>query len=116
MQKNHHGDPTILEAPTLMKMATSNGAQALGITDVGEIKIGNKADIIIVTKHTPRLHPLRKDNILASLCYSVNGADVTTSIVNGNVLMKDRKILTYDELEVYKKVQEISNKLLGGIV
>jgi 5-methylthioadenosine/S-adenosylhomocysteine deaminase len=86
-------DPTALDAVTVLKMATCEGAKALGLGDItGSIETGKKADIIIVDTHKPHLTPLY--NPYSHLVYSAGGADVSHSIINGRLVMEDRRLLT----------------------
>ena len=90
-------------------MATINGAKLLKIDDkVGSIEEGKDADIIIVNIE-PNLENITKlpnNDLLSNLVYNTCGRDVLTTIIKGNVLMEDRKILVADENEIlnnYKK-------------
>ncbi len=103
-------DPTVLDAFTVLKMATINGAYVLGMEEkTGSIKRGKKADIIIVDINTPHLTPMY--NPYSHLVYSVKGSDVTTSIINGKIVMENRKLLTIDIEKIMADVNEIAKNI-----
>jgi 5-methylthioadenosine/S-adenosylhomocysteine deaminase len=80
---------------------------------VGEIAPGKKADIIIIDTHKPHLTPMYHE--CSHLVYTVAGADVDTVLINGQVVMKNRRLLTIDEDEVMAKVQEIGARIKAGM-
>ena len=103
-------DPTVLDAFTVLKMATINGAYVLGMEEkIGSIKRGKNADIIIVDINTPHLTPMY--NPYSHLVYSVKGSDVTTSIINGKIVMENRKLLTIDIEKIMADVNEIAKNI-----
>jgi 5-methylthioadenosine/S-adenosylhomocysteine deaminase len=114
LQKLDYGDPTVLPAHKALQMATINGAKLLNIDDqAGTLEIGKKADIILIDMKKPHLQPVH--HVESLLAYSVNGADVDTTIVNGKVLMKNRKLLTIDEDELFEQVSSRALKIVEGI-
>ncbi|OBZ16460.1 amidohydrolase [Bacillus sp. FJAT-26390] len=114
LQKLDYGDPTVLSARRTLQMATINGAKLLNIEDqTGTLEIGKKADIILIDMKKPHLQPVH--HVESLLAYSVNGADVDTTIVNGKVLMKNRKLLTIDEDELFEQVAARALKIVEGI-
>ena len=111
VQKAAAGDPRALPAFTALQMATVNGARALGLAgEVGLLKAGYRADIILVNLRKPHLYP-RHDPV-AHLVYAAQGADVETVLVDGRVLMENRKLLTMDEEEVLSKAEECAQRLV----
>ena len=103
-------DPTVLPAPTVVKMATRNGAQALGMGHLtGVLETGKKADVILVNTRKPHLTPMY--NAYSHLVYAVTGADVDTSIINGKLVMENRRLLTINEQEAMERVNEIALKV-----
>lgn len=105
-------DPTRLDAKTVLKMATSWGAEVLGLgKEIGTIEIGKKADIIVLDLNSPHLCPIY--NPFSAVVYSANGADVKDVVVNGKVLMKNREFLSLDPVEIMEKVREIGRKIMG---
>jgi 5-methylthioadenosine/S-adenosylhomocysteine deaminase len=100
-------DPTVMDARTVVHMATTEGAKALGMGNiVGSLEVGKKADIIIMGLNEPHLTPLY--NEYSHLVYAANGADVDTVIINGKVVMENRQLLTIDETETMQRVREIA--------
>ena len=98
--------PQCISAKENIRIATINGAKALGLEqEIGSLEVGKKADIAILNLNTPSLTP--RNNLIAGLSYSANGSEVETVIIDGKVTMEDRKVLTMDEDLVYKKVNEI---------
>lgn len=98
--------PQCISAKEGFRIATINGARALGLEkETGSIEIGKKADLAILNLNTPALTP--RNNLIAGLSYSANGSEVDTVIINGQITMENRKILTMDEELVYQKINEI---------
>lgn len=97
-------NPIVADAQTILDMATINGAEAIGKEkELGSLEIGKKADIIILDFNQPHLAPLH--NVISSLVYSANGADVKTVIINGKVIMENRKILLINEQKILEKIK-----------
>lgn len=98
--------PQCVSAKEGFRIATINGAKALGLEEeIGSIEVGKKADLAILDLNTPSLTP--RNNLIAGLSYSANGSEVDTVIINGQVTMEGRKLLTIDEKLVYGKIQDI---------
>lgn len=92
-------DPTAISAADALEMATLGGAAALGRRErLGSIEAGKLADIIIVSLAKARQQPVFDP--VSQIVYASRGDDVETTIVNGRVLMRDRKVLTMDETAV----------------
>jgi 5-methylthioadenosine/S-adenosylhomocysteine deaminase len=103
-------DPTVMDAQTVVRMATIEGAKTLGMDKItGSLEAGKKADIIIIGLNKPHLTPLYSE--YSHLVYAMSGADVDTVIINGKVVMENRRLLTIDEEEVMQKVREIAVKV-----
>ena len=107
-------DPTVMDAKTVVRMATINGAKALGMNKItGSLEVGKKADIIIIGLNKPHLTPLY--NEYSHLVYAANGADVDTVFINGKLVMENRQLLTIDEAEVMQRVREIALNIKKSI-
>ena len=107
-------DPTVLDAATVLKMATSMGAEVLGLADeVGSLEPGKKADIIVVDTRKPHLTPMY--NPYSHLVYAAQGSDVSHTIINGTLVMEDRKLLSLDLHEVMDKASEKSKAVLSWL-
>jgi 5-methylthioadenosine/S-adenosylhomocysteine deaminase len=111
LQKVFYRDPTVLPAKSVLRMATLDGARALGLEKfVGSLEVGKRADLILVDFDKPHLTPLH--DLYANLVYSAHGSDVDTVIVDGKVLMEKRKVNMLDEAEVMKKAQRTAMNLV----
>ncbi len=100
-------DPTVMDARTVLRMATIEGAKVLGMEKItGSLEVGKKADIIIIGLNEPHLTPLYSE--YSHLVYAASGADVDTVLINGRIVMENRKLLTIDENEVLEKVRVIA--------
>ncbi|MBD5521474.1 MAG: amidohydrolase [Lachnospiraceae bacterium] len=98
--------PQCISAKEGFRIATINGAKALGMEkEIGSIEVGKKADLAILDLNTPSLTP--RNNLIAGLSYSANGSEVNTVIINGQITMENRKVLTIDENLVYQKINDI---------
>ena len=85
-------------------MATLGGAAALGCADsLGTVSVGKKADLILLDIRQPHLYPTQ--NLTVSLALCAHGHDVTDSIIDGKLVMKDRQVLTLDEEQVMAEAQ-----------
>jgi len=110
MHKVFSLDPVIMDAWTVLKMATVGGAKVLGLEkEIGTIEVGKKADIIVVDLRSPHLVPLY--NLPSTLVYAANGGDVKDVIVNGKILLKDRIFRTLDPEEILRRVTAISRRI-----
>jgi len=105
-------DPTVLDAATVLKMATIKGAAALGLDEItGSLEAGKKADLIVIDTNRPHLTPMY--NPASHLVYAAMGSDVATSIINGTVVMQDRKLLSLDLEEVMTEVVKIAKDIIA---
>ena len=101
------GDPKVVSAPQIFHTATAGGADILRIP-AGRIEEGQLADIALVSLNLPEMVP--NHSFVSNLVYAANGSCVTDLIVDGNILMQDRKVKGEEELLL--KGQEIADKLL----
>ncbi|MBK9745327.1 MAG: amidohydrolase [Chloroflexi bacterium] len=91
------GRPGALSAREVLHMATTGGAQALGVgDDIGEVAVGKKADLILLDQSEIGWTPLPTNSPFTALVYSVNGLHVTDSLVDGRWLLRDRQLTTLD--------------------
>ncbi|OGO84458.1 MAG: hypothetical protein A2Y22_05475 [Clostridiales bacterium GWD2_32_59] len=112
LQKVSTYDPTAFNVDTALKVATVNGAKALGIENLGQIKEGYKADLIIIDASKTYYYP--KTNIKSQIVYSGNAEDVETVIINGRIVMKNKEMLTMDEEKVKYEAQKAYEELKKG--
>jgi len=107
LAKHASGDPTAAPAPAVLEMATLGGARALGMEDrLGSLEVGKRADLVVVSLDAPRLHPLY--DAVSHLVYVAKSADVSDVVVEGRVLMRDRKVLTLDEAAVVREAETLT--------
>jgi len=100
-------DPTALPAEIVLEMATLGGARVLGLEkDIGSLEPGKKADIVLLDVNQPHLQPFYHPDLLV---YAASGADVSTVIIDGKIVMQDRQILTQDINETMKKVRKLAD-------
>jgi 5-methylthioadenosine/S-adenosylhomocysteine deaminase len=110
LQKFVYRKPEVLSAYEILKMATVNGAKALGLDkSIGSLEVGKRADIILIDLSKPHLKPLH--NIYASILYSAKGGDVDTVIVDGKILMENRVVKTLNEQAVVEKAERLAFEL-----
>ncbi len=109
LHKGISGDASAVSAADVFSFATENAANALGIEKTGKIKAGYKADIAILDTSCPQMQPM--NNPVSALCYSANGGEVVTTIINGKIVMEDRVLTEIDEQEVYYNIERIKKKL-----
>jgi len=111
LQKQYYKDSTVLPAQTVLKLATIDGAKALGLEKtVGSLEVGKKADIILIDFKKPHLTPVHDP--YANIVYSACGSDVDTVIVDGKILMENKNVKTLDEEEVMLKAQKTATNLI----
>ena len=97
-------DAKVLPAGKVLEMVTIDAARALGLEkEIGSLEPGKKADVILVDWFRPHLVPMNMP--LYRLAYFANGNDVSTVLVNGRVLMRDRQVLTVNETQVLELAQ-----------
>ena len=111
LQKGATHLATAMPAAEALKISARNGARALGFSDVGEIKAGNRADIVLMGNSNPA-HTASRD-IPATLVYATCGADARMTMVDGRVLYMDGEFKTLDEQRVRSEFAHAVDELLG---
>jgi 5-methylthioadenosine/S-adenosylhomocysteine deaminase len=114
LHKLESHNPRAVSAKTALEMATIRGARALGMASrIGSLEPGKRADVILVdvsgARQTPMYDPV------SHLVYVARGDDVRTTIVNGKVLMRDRKVLTLNEPEVIREARTWADKVRAAV-
>jgi 5-methylthioadenosine/S-adenosylhomocysteine deaminase len=100
-------DPTVMNAKTIITMATIHGAKVLGLgKKIGSLIVGKKADIIVIDLNKPHLTPLY--NPYSHIVYAANGHDVKDSVIHGRIVMENRRLLTIDIEDVMEKARQKS--------
>ena len=106
-------DPTVMDAKTVLRMATIDGAKVLGFEEkIGSIEAGKCADIIILDMNKPHLTPIY--NYYSQIVYSASGSDVSTVIIDGKIVMKERRLLNMDIEDIMERVRKIADAISGN--
>lgn len=114
LHKLASGDPRAIPAATAIRMATIDGARALGMANaIGSLEPGKRADVIVVSMEAARQTPMYDPQ--SHLVYVTRGDDVTTTIVNGTVLMRDRKVLTLDRGAVIAEARAFAARVRDAV-
>lgn len=103
-------NPTVMDAEMILKMATIDAARAIGLDHIiGSLETGKQADLIIIDTHCPHLVPMYHPQ--SHIVYAAKGSDVTDVIVDGNVLVRDRKLPNLDLDEILDQVNAIASSI-----
>ncbi len=114
LQKVEEMDPQALPAEAVLRMATSGGAEAIGMGDeIGSLAPGKRADIIQVSFDD--VHFVPTYDVTSHLVYVADEQDVVTTIVEGKVLMRDGEILTIDTDRVAREAQALAAEITAGL-
>ncbi len=114
LHKGVNYDATAMPAETVMYMATKGGAVAVGLDHlVGDIAVGKRADLIQVDLSGPHMTPLY--DVISHLAYAASSSDVVTTIVDGNILMDNGKLLTLDAEIIRQKANEIAARITRAL-
>ncbi|SHH00211.1 amidohydrolase [Tepidibacter thalassicus] len=106
IHKGYNLDPTLVKASQVLKIATSNGKYIFGIDNMGDIKEGYKADLVIIDLNKPHLYP--NNDTISNIVYSAQASDVDTVIVDGKILMEKGEVKTIDLEKLYYEINKIS--------
>lgn len=110
LNKVKRSDPRVFPAWLSLRLATIESAKAIGLAhEIGSLKKGKKADLLIINLQDPSLSPVYTDpirNIVPNLVYSAKGSEVETVLIDGQIIMENRKLLTIDEKEAIRQAQE----------
>jgi len=103
IQKYLHG-PKAMPAQTVFKLATIEGAKALGMeNEIGSIELNKKADLVFIKRN--QVHSIPDENIYAKLIYATQTEDVKHVLIDGKWVMRDRQLLTLDEQEILSQIK-----------
>lgn len=105
-------DATAMPAETVLKMASSNGAKALNLNNIGKLYKGMKADFFVLSFNAVHMTPVY--NPISHLVYAAKDNDITDVYVNGSPVMQDRKLLNFNEEEIKIYAREKAKILLKG--
>jgi 5-methylthioadenosine/S-adenosylhomocysteine deaminase len=106
-------DAAAMDSWSVLEMATSTGAKAVGLGDVtGSLEVGKKADIIAVDGKSPRMTPFHPDgrwfNLQHNLVHAVRGGDVRMTMCNGEICVEDGKLVSGDLGEIIERITRLS--------
>ena len=107
-------DPLALNAKAVVEMATIDGARALHMDkEIGSLETGKKADVILIGLDEPNAVPMY--DIYAQVAYALKGSDVQTVVIGGRMVMRDRKLLTVNEVEAIAKAHEYKKSIAASL-
>ena len=110
LQKHEARDPEVLSISEALAIATTGSARVVGLGDqIGQLARGYRADLILVDMSGSHCQPLH--SLTASLVYNIRASDVQTVIVDGQVIMRDRQLLTLDKAQIIKEVNQSMGRL-----
>jgi len=118
LQRASRIDASLMQAKDVLRMATNNGAKALG-HETGQLSVGKKADIILVETNSAIFTPLLRDtpvHMTSHLVFASNGSVVDTSIIDGNVVMAGRKLTRVDENQIVREANAAFRRIKDKMV
>jgi len=114
IHKGVNKNPVLLPAEEVLEMATIRGAEALSWeNEIGSIEVGKKADLAIINFRKPHLCPLYSE--VSHLVYAANASDVETVLINGKIVMENRRLTTLNVEKTIEKVEKTKNSLLNKL-
>jgi len=114
LHKVFTGDPKVISALQAFELATIRGAQALHLEkEIGSLEVGKRADFLIINRDT--LNQIPVYNIYSDLVYATKASDVETVIINGRLVMRDRRLLTLNEAAVKTEARTFRDKIFKSI-
>jgi 5-methylthioadenosine/S-adenosylhomocysteine deaminase len=114
LHKVFSGDPKVITAQEAFELATIRGAEALHLEkDIGSIETGKRADMVLVERDALNQIPLY--NVYSHLVYATKASDVETVIINGRIVMRDRRLLTLDEAAIKDKARVFREQVIKSL-
>jgi Cytosine deaminase and related metal-dependent hydrolases len=114
LQKVHHQDAGVIDPYSVLRMATAGGAKALGLESVcGTIETGKRADLILVDLDT--LHSQPMNEIFSQIVHCAKASDVRTVMINGEVVMRDRRFTGLDEKKILADAKAANHDLMRRV-
>ena len=114
LQKVTKMDPRVLSARDVLEMATIGGARVLGMEDkIGTLEAGKRADVIIINLQQPKTQPVY--SVESAIVYAASGSSVITTICDGKILMRDRKVLTVDVPAAIAKAKQYRDQVVKSL-
>ncbi|MDX3928492.1 MAG: amidohydrolase [Shinella sp.] len=118
LQRASRVDASLMPAGDVLRMATNNGARALG-HETGQLSVGRKADIILVETNSAIFTPLLRDtpvHMTSHLVFASNGSVVDTSIIDGKVVMRGRELTRVDEKKIVREANAAFRRIKDKMV
>lgn len=114
LHKVFTGDPKVISAQQAFELATIRGAQALHLEkEIGSLEVGKRADLLVINRDT--LNQIPAYNIYSDLVYATKASDVETVVINGRIVMRDRRLLTLNETAVKKEARAFRDKIIKSV-
>lgn len=111
LQKVKHLDAGVIDPYTVLRMATADGAHALGLASVcGTVEVGKRADLVLVDVRKPHFQPV--NDLVSQLVHCAKAADVDTVVADGRVLMRGRECAFMDEDEILRRAEAARRDLM----
>ena len=114
LHKVFTGDPKVISAQQAFELATIRGAQALHLEkEIGSLEIGKRADLLVIDRDTLNQIPLY--NVYSDLVYATKASDVETVIINGRLIMRNRRLLTLNETAVKNDARSYRDRIIKSL-
>src|SRR5689334_23821650 len=114
LHKVFTGDPKVISAQQAFEFATIRGAQALHLEkEIGSLEVGKRADILVINRDT--LNQIPVYNIYSDLVYATKAADVESVVINGRIVMRNRRLLTLDETSIKRDARAFRDKIIKSL-
>jgi len=114
LHKVFTGDPKVISAQEAFELATIRGAQALHLEkEIGSLETGKRADLLVIDRDTLNQIPLY--NVYSDLVYATKAADVETVIINGRLVMRNRRLLTLNETAVKADARTFRDRIIKSL-
>lgn len=109
LPKAVHYDPEAVNAAAALRMATIGGAKALGLGDItGSLEVGKSADLIVINMNASNMQPVHDE--YSAVVYAMNSKNIRSSMVNGEWIMRNRKVLHIDKEQAIENLKSIALK------
>jgi 5-methylthioadenosine/S-adenosylhomocysteine deaminase len=114
LHKVFSGDPKVISAQQAFELATIRGAGALHMEkEIGSLETGKRADLVIIERDSLNQIPLY--NVYSDLVYATKASDVQTVVINGRVVMRNRRLLTLNEIAIKKEARVFREKVIKSL-
>jgi 5-methylthioadenosine/S-adenosylhomocysteine deaminase len=114
LHKVFSGDPKVISAQQAFELATIRGAQALHLEkEIGSLETGKRADFVIIERDALNQIPLY--NIYSDLVYATKAADVQSVVINGRIVMRNRRLLTLNEVAIKNDAGKFREKIINSL-